>query len=79
MKATVTHAMPSHRSRFQSIGPSSVNMRTFFSTIVQSDIISFMMAMMPIGSAIKPRSRAPDRKSENVTGYERKKSAMLPT
>ena len=46
----VAAEMPSQRSRFQSIGPSSVNMRTFFSTIVQFDIISFMMAKTPIGS-----------------------------
>ena len=60
--------MPSHSSRFHNIGPSSVNMRTFFSTMVQLDIISFMMAITPIGSASSPRCPNPDKYSVRVTG-----------
>ena len=53
MNASVATEMPIQRSRFHSIDPSSLNMRTFFSTMVQLDIISFMIAKTPIGSVTR--------------------------
>ncbi len=62
--------MPIHTSRLRSIGPSSVNARTFFSTIVQFDIISFMIANTPIGSDSSASSgfASRDRYRKRVTG-----------
>ena len=68
MRASASE-MPSQSSRFQSIGPSSVNMRTFFSTMVQFDIISFMIAMTPIGSARSAQLlQGREKYRMNVTG-----------
>ena len=79
--ASTATEMPTQSSRFPSIGPSSVNMRTFFSTIVQFDIISFMMAKTPIGSVSSAISGFAIRETyrKNVTGYDRKNSPMVPT
>ena len=71
--------MPSQRSRFQSIGPSSVNMRTFFSTSVHSVIIAFMMANIPIGSANSASFGCPAATyRKKGTGKVKKKSTTLP-